>query len=231
MEDDNICRRGLATVHRAAAGETEAHGHVGHIVNDDAGALGRILRDAAQAGLEHVVAVEEAHLGRGLDPDLVARVAGDVVEGGDVEVEVLVVGELAEADAQRREVVARHVRRATHDRLGHVVDAVLLEAEAVRLAGAVEELLQVRAQEAGQLLEDFGRLVFGEGAHFWRGGEVEEVGREGWGRENDRARLADGVRVERGKLVLPPHAGSANENRKTGHRRRPAQNNQNIGKS
>lgn len=46
---------------------------VGHGVHHHALVLRRVLRDAAQARLQHVVAVEEGLLGAGLHPHLVLR--------------------------------------------------------------------------------------------------------------------------------------------------------------
>jgi hypothetical protein len=63
--------------------------------------------------LEHVAAVQEGHLAVLLDPNLVSRVRGDYTERGDVQAEFACLGEFAQADAQREEVVAR-------DRCGEV---------------------------------------------------------------------------------------------------------------
>jgi len=49
--------------------------HIGHGVHDDACVCGRGLRDAPQAALQHVVAVQVLHLRRRLHPHLRARMS------------------------------------------------------------------------------------------------------------------------------------------------------------
>ncbi len=57
--------------------------HIGHGVDDDAGVCGRGLRDAPQAALQHVVAVQVLHLRRRLHPHLraCARARGAFARG------------------------------------------------------------------------------------------------------------------------------------------------------
>ena len=57
--------------------------------------LGAVLGVAANVGLDDVGAVEEGHDAVGADPDLVPGVGGDDGEGGDVELELFRLGELA----------------------------------------------------------------------------------------------------------------------------------------
>jgi hypothetical protein len=62
MVDDDVGGGEAAAVGGGPGRDTEAEGHVPHGVDDDALVLRRVLRDAPQAGFEHVVAVEEGQL-------------------------------------------------------------------------------------------------------------------------------------------------------------------------
>ena len=52
--------------------------------------------------------------------------------------ELAALGELAEAGAHRDEGVAREAERVPHQRLGHVVDAVLMQPETVEAIGPLQ---------------------------------------------------------------------------------------------
>lgn len=70
MERDDARRVEPAAVGRRLGRDAEAERHVGHVHDDDARVGRGRLGDPAEAALEDVVAVEELHLGRGLEPDL-----------------------------------------------------------------------------------------------------------------------------------------------------------------
>lgn len=113
-----------------------------------------------------MVAVEEGHLGGGFEPDLVAGVGGEEVEGVDGEVELAAVGELADGGAEGEEAVAGDVGGAADEGVADVEDAVLVEAEAVAagggvgalVGGAIHQVFEVVSDEFEELLEDGRRL-------------------------------------------------------------------------
>ena len=57
--------------------------------------------------------------------------------------ELAALGELAEAGADRDEGVAREAERVPHQRLGHVVDAVLVQPETVEAIGPLQQQADV----------------------------------------------------------------------------------------
>eukprot|EP00968_Pinguiococcus_pyrenoidosus_P015428 scaffold1426_cov263-Pinguiococcus_pyrenoidosus.AAC.1 len=75
----------------------ESQRKVAETIDDYSRVLRNALADAREAGLHDVVAVEEAHLHVGLEPDLVQCILVQVLHAGDGEVEVVVVGEAAQA--------------------------------------------------------------------------------------------------------------------------------------
>jgi hypothetical protein len=84
--------------------------------------LWAIFTPAADVRLEDVAAVQEGHLAVGLDPDLVAGVGRNDGQGGDVQAELARLGELAQADAQREQVVAGYRGGEVGERFADVVD-------------------------------------------------------------------------------------------------------------
>lgn len=108
-----------------------------------------------------------------------AGMGGEEVEAVDGEAELAGLGELADARADGVEAIAADVGGAPDERLGGVVDLVLLEAEHVAAGGgagfgaldggAVDDVREVLASELEELLEYGGRLLLVERAH--RGGE------------------------------------------------------------
>lgn len=169
---------GLPAVLRRPGGDAEAERDVGHGHDDDAVVGLGVLCDAGEGGLGHGVAEEEGALGVGLEPDAAAGVGGEEVEGVDGEVERAAVGELADGRADPGEARAGDGGGAADERLGGVVDAVLVEAEAVAPGLRVgplhrrplQEVLQVRPRELEQLLEHHLRLLLVERPHGGRGG-------------------------------------------------------------
>jgi len=106
----------------------------------------------------------------------VLGVAAHEVESGDVQAELLRLGELAEADAERDEVGARDRDGLAEERLADVVDARAVQAEDVGL-----QVGESRWR---------GRVVHGA-----RGGEEVEVG--GAGDEEEAVRVEERRRGKR----------------------------------
>lgn len=166
---------GLATVLGGAGSDPEAEREVGHRKDDDAVTGADALRDAGKARFENRIAIEEGHLGGGLEPDLTPSVGSEQVEGLDGEAKGAALCELAEAGAEGDEAVAGDVSGAADQRLGGVVDTVLVEAKAVAArivagrpfhGGALHHDLQVWPRELEQLLEDGRRLLLVQRPHF-----------------------------------------------------------------
>lgn len=70
MIDDDVSRGEAAAVCRRAGRDTEAKRHVSHRVDHNALVLRSVLRDAAKAGFEHIVAVKKGQLGGWPYPNL-----------------------------------------------------------------------------------------------------------------------------------------------------------------
>jgi len=178
VQHDDGVGVGFPAVLRGPRGDAEAERHVGHGHDDDAVACLGVLGDAGEGGLGHGVPEEEGALAVGLEPDAAARVRRQEVERVDGEVERAVVGELADGGAHGGEARAGDGGGAAHERLGGVVDAVLVEAEAVAARLRVgplhgeplQEVLQVGARELEELLENLRRLLLVERPH--GGGEL-----------------------------------------------------------
>ena len=83
------------------SGHSEAEREITHTVDNHSLVLGSVLRDPAQAGLHHVVAVQELLLRPGLGPHLVLGVRGEEVQGRDVQPELSGLGELSETGSKR----------------------------------------------------------------------------------------------------------------------------------
>ncbi len=69
--------------------DTKPERNVSHGKHNHTCILRDPLRHSPQARFDNIVAVEEAHLTLGLDPDFVGGVLGEVVEEGDADVEFL----------------------------------------------------------------------------------------------------------------------------------------------
>ena len=70
------------------------------------------------------MAVEELLLGRLFEPDLVLGVGGQVVQGGDVEAELARLGELAEARAERDQLLATVVGGLERERSVTIIEGL-----------------------------------------------------------------------------------------------------------
>ena len=173
MQHDDGVGVGLPAVLRRPRRDAEPERDVGHGHDDHPVPGLGVLGDAREGGLGHGVSEEEGALGVGLEPDAAARVRGEEIERVDREVERAVVGELADGRAHAGEARAGHGGGATDERLGGVVDAVAVEAEAVAAGlrvGALhrwplQEVLQVGPRELEQLLEYLRRLLLVERPH------------------------------------------------------------------
>lgn len=179
VDNDGISVR-LAAVLCGPGSDAKPKRHVGHGEDDDAIAGFDVVGDAAEAGLEDGVAVEEGHLGGGLEPDLVAGMGSKEVKGMDGETEGAMVGELADAGADAGEAAAGNVGCATDEGLAGIVYAVLVEAEAVvarRIVGALHggalhNMFQIGTGELEELLEHRRRLLLVQRPHASRLGRV-----------------------------------------------------------
>ena len=74
-------------------------------------------------------------------------------------------GELTKAGTEQEQLVASDVGCLAHEGLADVVDAVLVEAEAVRLVVAFDQSLDIRAEILAELGEERLQLLLEEGAH------------------------------------------------------------------
>jgi len=127
-----------------------------HVVQDDPAVCRNIVGTPSHMRLEDVGPIQKRLLAVGLDPSLVAGVLGEDGQRGDVQAELARLCKLAEADAERDELVARDGRGDVGEREEHVVDAVLLHAKnvAVRVWGVAErgdEVLEGAAGVRGEL--------------------------------------------------------------------------------
>ena len=103
VKGDNVHRVGVPALLRRLGGNAEAQRHVGHIVDDYALVLRRVLRNAAQPALQYVMSVEELLLGARLQPDLVLGVGSEKVGGGDVKTKFPGLSHFAEAGSEGEE--------------------------------------------------------------------------------------------------------------------------------
>jgi len=123
--------------------------------------LGRVLAHPPHVCLDDMVAVEVRHLSVALYPDLELRVRGDVIERGDVQLELAcLLCEFPQTGADREQLVTRDGRGEFGNRLADVVDALALEPEYVRVVGTVDQVCNVAAHIRRKLLEEpLGLLV------------------------------------------------------------------------
>lgn len=128
MEADDLLRAEGPEVGRGSGHDAKAEGNVGHGV-DEYTLMGRgTLRQTTHTSLagvrggeerggeerrrdlEDVVAVKEGELSGGLEPDFVARMLGEDVEGRHVELELARLGELAHGRTEGDELLRRRGR-------------------------------------------------------------------------------------------------------------------------
>lgn len=149
-------------------GSTYQRGIV-HGVDDDTLVLGAVLTPAADMSLQDIAAVQEGHFAVGLDPDLVAGVRRDGIEGGNVQAELAGLGELANAGTEREQIGAGDAGGEVCDALAHIVDAAVLDAEDMavvfRAGGRGDQVVQRAAGVVGQLREERLSLGVGERPH------------------------------------------------------------------
>lgn len=126
-----------------------------------------------------MVPVQERHLGGGFEPYLVLGIGSEDGQRLYREVEAAAVGDLADASPERDELWASDIGGALDERVGDVVDLVLVEAEAVAagrgfgalVRGVLHDVLEVVAGELEELLEHSRGLLLVQRSHL---GELEE---------------------------------------------------------
>ena len=173
MQNNNPVGIQLPTIQRGLGGDTETQRHVGHGEDDNPVTGSDVFGEFPESALQDMVAVQEGHLGLGLEPDLVLGVGGEQVEGLDGEVEAAAVGVFPDAGAEGDQVGAGDVGGALHEGLAGVEDLVLVEPEAVApgvrigtfVRGVLHDVLQVVSDELEQLLEHCARLLLVQGSH------------------------------------------------------------------
>lgn len=124
-----------------------------------------ILADPSDMCLYHIIPIKVRHLAVRLDPYLVLCVLGDVVESRDMELEFSGFRELSQAGSEGEEVIACDGGGETGDGFADVVDAVALDAEDVRVSGAVDKVGDVAPDVVGELFEETLGFGIGEGTH------------------------------------------------------------------
>lgn len=142
-EDDDFRRVDDAALGGGTSSDAKADGEVVEGEDDHALVLRGVLGDPGEAGLEDVVAVEEAELLRGLDPDLVLGVRSHEVQEGDLDVELLRVRELAHAGAQTHHRLAIDHVGHRKDLLAHIIHSVLLQPEAIGLIRSFNQMANI----------------------------------------------------------------------------------------
>lgn len=142
-EDDDFRRVDDAALGGGTSSDAKADGEVVEGEDDHALVLRGVLGDPGEAGLEDVVAVEEAELLRGLDPDLVLGVGSHKVQEGDLDVELLRVRELAHAGAQTHHRLAIDHVGHRKDLLAHIIHSVLLQPEAIGLIRSLNQMANI----------------------------------------------------------------------------------------
>jgi hypothetical protein len=127
--------------------------------------LGGIFCYSTKVCLEDVVAIQEGHFAVGLDPDLVFRILGDLVESSNVELEFAAFAEFSEAGTKGDEVCSCDRDAQTHRGFRHIVDLVLVQPEAIGLVLAVDEVDKILANVICEFRKDGFALVLGERTH------------------------------------------------------------------
>lgn len=161
MKGNNSHGIRVTTLARRLGRDAKTERQIGHGVDDHALVLVRVVRDASQARLEHIVTVEELLLGARLEPYFVLGVGREVVESGDVEAKLFRLGETAETRAEADELFARKVSCFFHDLFFAVVDAVSMQTETIETVRAFEKQANILADIFCELLKEYSRFLFG----------------------------------------------------------------------
>lgn len=148
-------------LNRRLGSDTKTKGMIIHGVNNNTGMLWHIFAHATHMGLENVVTIQEGHLTILLDPDLKLGVLCQQLKGGDVQTELAGLGEFADTGTKGHEVVTGNANSIACNVLAHIVNTVLLNAEAVRFVSTVDEVGNVAANVVGKLLKNNLGFVFG----------------------------------------------------------------------
>jgi hypothetical protein len=171
----------LPTVLRTLGRNTKTQGHIGHRKHHDPITRRNILCNPPQPTFQNVVPVQERHLGGGFEPYLVLGIGSEDGQRLYREVEAAAVGDLADASPERDKLWASDIGGALDERVGDVVDLVLVEAEAVAagrgfgalVRGVLHDVLEVVAGELEELLEHSRGLLLVQRSHL--GGLEEEA--------------------------------------------------------
>ena len=94
-----------------------------------------LLPHPANMGFQYMIPVQKRHDAILLDPYFIFCMLCDMVQGRDVKLELAGFGELSETCAERAELRAGDGGSEVCDAGAHVVDAVFLDPEDVRVAG------------------------------------------------------------------------------------------------
>jgi len=165
MKANDVVWIRVSTIGGGLRSDAETERHVGHRIHDHTLIPSSVLGDSSKTRLQHVIAVQVLLLGRRLQPDLVLGVRRDVVERRDGQSELVAVRVLADTGAERRELIATNVRGILQHFLAHVVDTIIVQPEAVRAIGTVNQLSHVLADVFSELLEDILRLFRCQWSH------------------------------------------------------------------
>lgn len=164
----------LPAIHRALGRIPKSQRHIRHRENHHPIIHLNALRNPTHPAFQHAIPVQEAHLRRRLQPHLVLRVRRQQIQALDREEELPALGEFPDLGSQRNQFIALDVGGPLDERFRHVVDPILLHAEAVAawvLLGPLvglrfeDDILEVVADEFVELIEDEGCFVLVERSH------------------------------------------------------------------
>lgn len=143
MEDHDGHRVCTPALLRGLCCNTETQGNVTHGVDYHTVVCVGTLSDPCKTRLEHVVAIQELLFCAWFEPHLLFRIRCHVIQGGDVQVKLARLGELAEASAHADEVLPSYVVGQLHDLFAYVIDSVFMEPKAVSAIWPVNEKLDI----------------------------------------------------------------------------------------
>lgn len=168
MVSHDTIRIELPTILSGLGCHPKAQWHVGHGEDNYSLVLGGIVGDSAKPTFEHMVSIQERHLCRGLQPNLILGMGSKEVQGGDKEMELAGFGEFTDARAEANELFSSDIGGLLHEVFTDVEDSVFVEAQAVAAAlesRALDEVLEVGAHEFVELLEDRRGLLLVQRPH------------------------------------------------------------------
>jgi len=121
-----------------------------------------------------MVSIKKRHLCGGLQPDFSLSVSGKQIEALYCEPKLTGLGEFADAGAEGHQAFSGNVGGSLHQGFAHVVNAVLVKAEAVESSGlaigafggrALDYVLKVGAHEFVEFFEDNCGFLLVQGPH------------------------------------------------------------------